>query len=148
MNVKALFYSILSALALAGGWAAQALGGWDSALQMLCIVMAADYLSGIACALIWKKSPKSADGTFESKASLKGLLRKAAMLLAVLIAYRLDRAAGTAFVRTATILFFTANDGFSVIENLGIMGLPLPAAFKNAFSLLRQQAQPTEESSV
>lgn len=148
MTIKTVFYGIISVVSLAGGLAVQALGGWDSALQMLCIVMAVDYLSGIACALIWKRSPKSADGSFESKASLKGLLRKAGMLLAVLIAYQLDCMAGTAFVRTATILFFTANDGFSIIENLGIMGLPMPAALKNAFLLLRQQAEPSENSPV
>ena len=95
----------------------------------------------MTCALVWKKSPKSEDGSFNSKASLKGLFRKAGILLAVLIAYHLDRFAGTDCIRNAAITFFIANDGFSVVENLGVMGLPMPAAVKNAFEILRQKSE-------
>lgn len=148
MNVKAVYYGIISVFSVAAGAMVQMLGGWDSALQLLCVVMASDYMTGIICALVWKKSPKSDDGSFNSKASLKGLLRKAGILLAVLIAYQLDNMAGTKFVRTSVIMFFTANDGFSVIENLGIMGLPMPKTMKNAFELLRQRGESGNEDST
>ncbi len=141
MNIKAVYYWIIGTLSIIGGALAQAMGGWDYALQMLCIVMAADYITGVTCALVWKKSPKSEDGSFNSKASLKGLFRKAGILLAVLIAYHLDRFAGTDCIRNAAITFFIANDGFSVVENLGVMGLPMPAAVKNAFEILRQKSE-------
>ena len=139
MNIKVIYYSIIGAVSVIGGAIVQALGGWDNALQLLCVIMAADYLTGILCALVWKRSPKSEDGSFNSEASLKGLFRMAGILLAVLIASQLDRYAGTAFVRSTTIIFFIANDGFSVIENMGVMGLPMPNAIKNAFEMLRQQ---------
>ena len=144
MNIKAVYYCAISFISIIGGTLAEFFGGWDYALQTLCIIMAADYISGIVCALVWKKSPKSADGCFESKASIKGLFRKAGILLAVLIAYKLDQMAGTQFIRTAAITFFIANDGLSVIENLGIMGLPMPAVIKNAFEALRQKSETAE----
>ena len=142
MNAKLIYYSALAVLATVGATIAEAMGGWDTALQTLVILMAIDYVTGILCALIWKRSPKSADGTFESKASLKGLIRKGAILLVVYIAARLDLLMGTDVTRLAVILFFIANDGFSIIENLGIMGVPLPEIVKNAFALLRKQAAP------
>lgn len=139
-QLKTGYYCTLTALSAAGAWIASALGGWDAALQTLCILMAADYLCGLACALVWHRSSKSADGAFESRASLKGLLRKGGILLVVLISARLDQAALTGgYVRTAVILFFVANEGFSILENLGIMGVPMPAALKRAFSALRSR---------
>lgn len=134
---------VLSALALLGA-AAGALGGWDGALQGLVLCMAADYATGLACALVWKRSSKSPDGRFESKASVKGLLRKGAYLLIVLIGVRLDAALGAGgFCRTAVILFFTANDGLSVLENLGVMGVPFPQWMKDAFAAMKKQAGET-----
>ena len=125
MTFKTVYYGVLTALAVAGSAILQLLGGWDYALQLLCTVMAADYLTGVACALIWKRS------------------RKAGILVAVLVSCQLDRVTGTQFVRLSTILFFTANDGMSIIENLGIMGLPMPQTIKNAFELLRQKGEPS-----
>lgn len=141
MNARLIYYSALAVLAAAGATLAEALGGWDTALQTLVIFMAIDYVTGILCALIWKRSPKSTDGTFESKASLKGLIRKGAILLVVLVAARLDMLMGTEVTRLAVILFFIANDGFSIIENLGIMGIPMPQPVKNAFALLRKKSE-------
>lgn len=141
MNIKTIYYIILGAVAAAGTVIAEALGGWDTSLQTLVIFMAVDYLTGILCALVWRRSPNTADGAFESKASIKGLLRKGAMLLVVYIAARLDLMAETDIVRTATILFFCANDGFSIVENLGIMGVPLPPAVRQAFELLRAKGE-------
>lgn len=140
MNVKLTYYTSLAVLATAGAAITEALGGWDTALQTLVILMAIDYVTGLLCALIWKRSPKTADGTFESKASLKGLIRKGAILLVVYIAARLDVLMNTEITRLAVILFFIANDGFSILENLGIMGVPLPGIVKNAFALLREKS--------
>ena len=141
MNVKAVYYSTLAVLAAIGTTIAEALGGRDTALQTLVILMAIDYLTGLLCALIWRKSPKTESGAFESKASIKGLIRKGAILLVVYIAAQLDRLMGTSVTRLAVIMFFIANDGFSIIENLGIMGVPMPEGVKNAFALLRQQGE-------
>lgn len=139
MNIKTIWYSILGGLAAVGGFLGQLFGGWDIALQALCFMMAADYITGIVCALVWKKSPKSSDGAYDSKVSIKGLLRKGGMLLIVLVGCRLDSFIGTEFIRTAVITFFIANEGFSLIENLGVMGVPMPKVIKNAFEALKEK---------
>lgn len=146
MQAKLTYYGVLAVLATTGAAITEALGGWDTALQTLVVLMAIDYVTGLLCALIWKKSPKTADGTFESKASLKGLIRKGAILLVVYIAARLDLLMHTDITRLAVIMFFIANDGFSIIENLGIIGVPLPGIVKNAFALLREQSDAAQRS--
>ena len=114
--------------------------GWQGVMAMVWVIaMAIDYLTGILCALVWKKSPKSESGAFESKASLKGLIRKCAVLILVYIGALLDELTEQTIVRTAVIIFFIANDGFSIIENLGIMGVPMPDVVKNAFELLQMK---------
>lgn len=138
------YFSFLSVLAVIGTTVAECLGGWDYALQTLVFCMAADYITGLLCAIVWKKSSKSVDGSFESKASFKGLVRKSAYLLIVLIAVRLDAVVGTGTVcRTAAIMFFTANDGLSILENLGIMGVPFPQFVKDAFAAMKSKADAT-----
>lgn len=141
MNAKEIYYASLGGIAVVGTIIAEALGGWDTSLKVLIIFMAIDYLTGILCALVWKKSPKSESGAFESKASLKGLIRKCAVLILVYIGALLDELTEQTIVRTAVIIFFIANDGFSIIENLGIMGVPMPDVVKNAFELLQMKKE-------
>lgn len=139
-RTQAIFYSALGALSAAGSVLAQSLGGWDTMLQVLVTLMAIDYALGVVLALVWKRSNKTADGSFESRASVKGLFRKCGILLCVLIAARLDPLFGSeGYIRGTVILFFLANEGFSVVENLGVMGLPMPQVLKDAFLALRDK---------
>lgn len=141
LSAKSMYISALTVFSAAGAAILSALGGWDTSLQFLVGIMAVDYLLGILIALVWHKSQKTADGTFESNASLKGLLRKFSVLLVVYVAVQLDTVANTGgYLRTAVILFFIANEGFSVVENLGIMGVPMPDAVKNAFAAIKSKA--------
>ena len=133
-NMKATFCGILG---LVGAAIAASLGGWDMALQTLCIFMAIDYVSGLIVAGVFQASKKSENGALESRAGLKGLLRKAAMLCAVLMAYYLDQVARTDFVRDAACLAFVCNEGLSIIENFGLMGVPIPDAITNAIDVLK-----------
>jgi len=138
---KATYISALTVFSAIGAEIANDLGGWDAALVMLIRVIAIDFVLGIVIALVWHCSPKSEDGAFESSASLKGLFRKGAILLIVYIAVQLDMLThSNGYIRTAVILFFIANEGFSIIENLGIMGIPLPPVIKNAFSAIKKQS--------
>ena len=135
--------TILASLSVAGSFAVQALGGWDSALQTLIILMAIDYLSGLLIAGVWQKSSKSKTGALESKAGFKGLVRKGLILLVVLIGVQLDAILGLqAFCRTAIILFFCGNEGLSIVENLGVMGVPLPDFIKARFEQLKAKGNP------
>ena len=141
-KARTQYFSALTVFSAVGAVLAQALGGWDSSLQTLVGFMATDYVLGVIIALVWKSSQKSKDGSFESSASLKGLFRKGGILAIVYVAVRLDLLVGSSgYIRTAVILFFIANEGFSIIENLGIMGLPMPAVIKNAFAAIKRQSE-------
>ena len=144
MTAKTIYYTALGGASAVGAVIANSLGGWDTGLQTLVILMAVDYVTGVLCALVWKKSPKSTDGAFESNASFRGLIRKMVILLCVLVACRVDVYTGTDMARDAVILFFIANDGLSIVENLGIMGVPIPPAIQNAFAALKGKAAAPE----
>lgn len=132
---------ILVALSALGSGVAAMLGGWDGALQVLVGFMAADYLSGLVVAGVFHRSDKSDTGALDSRAGFKGLARKGAILLLVYLGVLLDRATGDTVIRTAVCLFFIANEGLSVLENLGLMGVPYPAALKNTLEALRDREE-------
>lgn len=135
---------VLAALAAVGTFVAHALGGWDAAMQILVALMAADYLTGVLVAAVWKRSNKSETGALDSKAGFKGLLKKGMILLLVWLGVLLDNALGAAYIRTAVVLFFVGNEGLSLLENLGLMGVPFPAFLKKALEALRDKGDAGE----
>ncbi|MEG0596665.1 MAG: phage holin family protein [Oscillospiraceae bacterium] len=130
---------VLAALAVAGGAVVAGLGGWDVALETLVWCMVADYLTGMMVAGVFKKSAKSADGTMSSRAGFHGLCKKAAILLAVLVAAQVDTLTGGSYVRSAVVFFFVGNEGLSILENMGLMGVPYPPFLKDALEVLREK---------
>jgi toxin secretion/phage lysis holin len=100
-------------------------------------MMAADYITGLAVAAVFKRSNKSESGTLDSKAGFRGLVKKCAILLLVYIAVLLDAAVGTHYVRSAVVLFFIGNEGLSLLENVGLMGVEYPAFLRNTLQALR-----------
>ena len=89
--------------------------------------MAADWITGLTVAGVFHKSPKSKNGALESRIGLKGLCRKGAMLLIVLVAYRLDLMAGLhGVLRTGAIVALVCNEALSILENVGLMGVTYP----------------------
>ena len=131
---------ILTALAAAGTGIATALGGWDMALQALLAIMAIDIITGLMVALVWKKSGKSESGAADSRAMFKGLMRKVVIVMVVCLAQQIDQSTGlNGILRLGAILFFTGNEGLSIIENAGLMGVPMPAIIKNALEQLRKK---------
>ena len=130
---------VLAACAAVGSFIANALGGWDSALKLLIALMAADYITGFLLAMIWHRSNKSPTGALSSKAGFKGLCKKGAILLMVWVAVMLDGAIGSEYVRVAVILFFVGNEGLSLLENLGLMGVPYPSFLQRALEALRSK---------
>ena len=139
MDYNAAKNGILAALAAVGSWIANSLGGWDASMQVLVALMVADYLTGVLVAAVWHKSSKSSSGTLNSVAGFKGILKKCAILLLVWIGVLLDNATGASYIRMAVILFFIGNEGISLLENLGLMGVPFPAFLKRALEALRDQ---------
>lgn len=145
MNAAHIKNAALAALAALGALAARALGGWDRPMALLAALMAADYVTGVLLAAIWKRSDKSETGALSSVAGFRGLVRKGAILLVVWVAALLDGAIGTDYVRTMAILFFIGNEGLSLLENLGLMGVPWPAFMKRMLEVLRRQGGEGEE---
>ena len=136
--------TICTGVGLIGSSIAAAFGGWDAAMITLIIFMAVDYLTGLVVAGVFHNSPKSEGGTLESKAGWKGLCRKGMTLLIVLIAARLDMLLGTSFIRDAVIIAYIANEAISIIENAGLMGVPIPAAIRKAVEVLQQKGNKDE----
>ncbi|MEG0764608.1 MAG: phage holin family protein [Pseudoflavonifractor sp.] len=139
-NFAAVKTAALAVLAAVGSVASAALGGWDAALQTLLIFMATDCATGLMVAGVFKRSGKSEGGRLDSRAGFKGLCKKGAELILVLVAVRLDGLLGDAqYARMAVMLFFIGNEGLSVLENLGLMGVPYPAFIRNALEVMREQ---------
>ena len=129
---------------VAGSFIASLFGGWDTGIGTLVLFMGIDFFSGLAVAGVFKKSTKTETGALESKAGFKGLCRKCMTLLFVLIAYRLDLAIGTNYIRDAVIIGFLANELISIVENAGLMGVRLPSVLVKAIDVLKKKADVTE----
>lgn len=124
---------------LVGGIITTLLGGWTYGMTTLVIFMAVDYISGLIVAGVFKKSKKTDSGALESRAGWEGLCRKGMALLIVLVAYRLDLLIGTNYIRDAVVIAFCANEAISLVENAGLMGLPLPDVITKAIDVLTKK---------
>ena len=126
---------------LIGSAIASLFGGWDAGLATLLIFMAIDYVSGLVVAGVFHTSNKTNSGSLESRAGWKGLCRKCMTMLFVLVAYRLDLVIGTNYIRDAVIIAFIANETISLVENAGLMGIPLPAVITKAIDVLQKKVE-------
>lgn len=136
--------TVCTGVGIVGSTIAAMFGGWDNGLVTLLIFMVIDYVSGLIVAGVFKNSPKTDTGALESKAGWKGICRKGMTLLFVLIAYRLDLTIGTNYIRNAVIIAFIANETISLVENAGLMGVPLPAVITKAIDVLQKRAEHEE----
>ena len=140
-NLKGIF---CGAVGVAGGVIINLLGGWDNALAALFICIIIDYLTGLAVAGVFKKSPKTKNGALESRAGLKGLTRKIVMLFFVGVAHTLDILIGTDYIRYTVIIGFICNEVISLIENAGLMGVPIPKVLTKAIDVLKNEEDKNE----
>ena len=131
--------SICTILGMVGGALAAAFGGWDAALIALVVCICVDYVSGSLVALVFHKSTKSESGAYNSAYGLKGLCKKCLMLLFVLVAVQVDRLLGVDYVRDAVCIGFCSNEVLSIVENLGLAGVPMPQAVVNALEQLQKK---------
>lgn len=116
-------------------WLVYFLGGWDIALQILITVIVLDYITGLLKAMYNKK--------LNSTVGIKGIVKKLGYLIIVAIAVIVDKITGnTGAIRTLVIYFFVANEGISIIENWGGMGLPLPKKLIETLEQLRNENEP------
>ena len=133
------------ALAAAGGAAVSFLTGMPAVLWVLVAVMSLDYATGLICG--WSGvSDKTEHGRLASGAAFRGLMKKALILIVVLLAALLDRAVamggGVEFsaVTGATCLWFIAGEGISILENAVRMGVRIPAVLTRALESMQDQS--------
>lgn len=136
--------TICTVLGAVGGILAAVFGGWNAMLTTLILFMSIDYITGLMVAGIFRRSPKTKTGGLQSKIGWKGLVKKAVILLLVMAASRIDLALDTTCIRNAVCIGFSCNELISILENAGLMGIPLPAALKNAVDLLRKKSSPVQ----
>lgn len=132
---------IVTALGIAGAGISSLFGGFDMGLKILVVFMIIDYITGLIVAGVFKNSPKSDTGALESKAGWKGLCRKGVTLLIVLVATQLDRYTGLNIIRDAAVIAFMSNEAISVVENAGLMGIPIPNAITQAIDILKKKGE-------
>lgn len=127
---------IISAL---GGWLGYFLGGCDGLLYALLAFVVIDYITGVMCAVN--------DHTLSSEVGFRGICRKVLIFMLVGIANILDAdIIGTGSVlRTAVIFFYISNEGVSLFENAGHLGLPIPAKIKTVLEQLHDRAEREEK---
>ena len=148
METKAkTFTEVLAAI---GGAIASFFTGLPAIIWVLIAVMSIDYLTGIICGLMGK-SPNTENGGVSSKMAFRGLLKKALIILVVLLAALLDKAVsmgtGATFeaVAGATCLWFIASEGFSILENVASMGIQVPKILLQALEIMWQKGNPEKE---
>lgn len=132
---------LCTAIGVVGSTIASYFGGFDAALITLLIFMIVDYATGLIVAGVFHKSEKTESGALESRAGWKGLCRKGVSLLVVLVACRLDTIMGSNFIRDATVIAFIANETISIIENAGLMGVPIPSVITKAIEVLKKKSE-------
>ena len=136
--MKEFWNMIQMVFAAVGGWLGYYLGGCDGLLLALVAFAAADYLTGVMCAI--------SDRKLSSNVGFKGICRKVLIFLLVGIANILDvHVIGTGSVlRTAVIFFYISNEGVSLLENAAHLGLPVPGKIKAVLEQLHDRAEKTE----
>lgn len=137
--MKEFWNMIQFVIAAIGGWLGYFLGGCDGPLIALVVFVAADYATGVMCAVSDKK--------LSSEVGFKGICRKVLIFILVGIANILDvQVIGTGSVlRTAVIFFYISNEGVSLLENAGHLGLPIPEKLKLVLKQLHDRADNDEK---
>lgn len=112
------------------------LGGFDNIVIALATLMCTDLLTGVFLALLFHKSPKTEGGLVSSKVFLLGAFRKIYMLILCGMGHQLDTVLGTAFLRDGIVYAFMANEILSIVENAGLMGIPIPKVLESGLEIL------------
>lgn len=126
---------------VAGGAFSAAIGGMDGVAKALVICMCIDWILGMVDSLIFKASPKTETGGYNSAIGFKGLVKKGIILIMVVVGNLLDNTLGTTFIRDGVAIAYLTNELASIIENVGVMGIPIPAPLSTALDLLKKKGE-------
>lgn len=108
-------------------------GAWDVAFQVLCVFMVIDYITGTMCGYVTKE--------LSSQIGFKGILKKVAMLISIIVAVEVDRVLETDVLRIAVIFCLIGNEGISLLENLTKLGVPIPERLVNALKQIKSKGE-------
>ena len=138
-SIDLVWAKIQMAITGIGGWLGYFVGGVDGLMTTLIIFMVIDYITGLMCAV--------ADRKLSSAVGFKGICKKVLIILLVGVAHIVDlHVVGTGqALRSAVICFYLSNEGVSVLENAGHLGLPIPEKLKDILSQLHGREDVKED---
>ena len=137
--MKAFWYTIQAIFTAVGGWLGWFLGGCDGLLYALLAFVVIDYVTGIMCAVVDKK--------LSSAVGFRGIFKKVLIFALVGIGHTIDAyvIGNGSILRTAVIFFYLSNEGVSLVENAGHLGLPIPKKLKAVLEQLHDRAEKEED---
>lgn len=137
--MKEFWNTIQLVFAGIGGWLGYFLGGCDGLLYALLAFVVIDYITGVMCAI--------SDHTLSSEVGFRGICRKVLIFLLVGIANILDVQviSSGSILRTAVVFFYISNEGISLLENAGRLGLPIPEKLKDVLEQLHNRSEKEDE---
>lgn len=109
-------------------------------MDVLLIEMLIDYITGCIVAVVSHNSPKSKNGGLSSTAGLLGLIKKAGMICLVYLTYLFEIRVGVGLAKDCVIFAYMANELLSIVENLGLIGVPIPDKIKNVIDILKERS--------
>lgn len=124
-------YSLQSILGVVGAYLGYFLGGFDGLLHALVIFVIIDYITGVMLAIVKKR--------LSSEVGARGIFKKVILFLLVGMGHMVDLhiiKEGSA-IRTAVLFFYMSNEGLSILENVSLMGLPIPEKLKQILKKLK-----------
>lgn len=124
---------------IGSGILAALFGGWSQPMAVLLVMIGLDYITGLIVAFTGN-SPHTTNGGLSSAVGMKGLLRKFVLIVVVAAAYQIDKLIGTSYIRDGTAIAFICNEALSLIENAGLMGIPIPNIILRGIEVLKGKA--------
>lgn len=107
------------------------LGGWDGLLSALILFMVVEYLTQILVAILNKKR--------SNEIGFCGIAKKVSIIFLVAVGNVIDVLViqNGSIIRTAVIFFYLSNEGIIIVENVAILGLPIPQRLKDILEQLK-----------
>ena len=132
----------------AGAWclgvAVYFIGGFDLFLEALLVCMLVDYIMGLTVAGLYQRSEKTDTGGLNSFVGWMGISKKITSLLFVIIGVELQKMTGIAGIREGIIVALVLNELISIIENAGLMGVPVPKPLTDVIDVLKAKEKTNE----
>lgn len=132
LNVVSCFGGII------GSFLVGLFGGWSTGISVLCIFIVIDFITGLVGAALCK-SDKSETGGINSKVIWIGILKKLLELMMVVVGHQLDLLVGATYIRDAVVIAYIITETVSIIENAGLIGLPVPSIITKVIDVLKNK---------